>query len=368
MNTNTLSSSLALLFFVGLFSCGQQAVTPGPAEEIKPLSNTPPEQVGQYVVEIFEDSQGVLWFGTLSKGVARYDGDTLVYWTEADGLAGNAVIGIVEDLDGNLWFATQSGLSRYDGQSFHTYTEENGLPHFRLSGLMLDREGILWVRTWEGVAFFDGAAFVPLELPLPKTVDLLDYHTTMDWVTEINQNGEGNLWVGRDGYGASRYDGQSWTHYTEADGLPSNNVQEIHHDRAGNVWFGTRVAERDHPDPDQRAGKGGLTRYDGKTMQSFPEHPGLHHSDTYSIYEDRSGDLWISTIGEGVYRFDGTSFTNYRLRKDLNPLGPEVAFFGIQSMLEDSRGIHWFGCSGGLFRLQGNGVVNTPVSYFGGQD
>ncbi|WP_173021355.1 two-component regulator propeller domain-containing protein [Lewinella sp. W8] len=355
---------LVCLFISTLFSCGPAAVSTESDDAPAPVAAAAPEQVGKYVVEIFEDRQGTLWFGTLSKGVARYDGDTLVYWTKADGLADNAVVSIVEDREGDLWFATHEGLSRYDGESFTNYGEADGLPHFRLSGLLLDREGILWVRTWGGVAFFDGETFVPLELPIPDNVELLDYQTTMDWVTVMKEDPAGNLWFGRDGYGAARYDGQSWTHFTEADGLPSNNVQEIHHDRAGNVWFGTRVAERDHPDPEQRKGEGGLIRYDGKSMQGFPDHPGLHHADTYSLYEDRAGDLWVSTIGEGVYRYDGTDFTNYRQCKDLNPLGPEVAFMGIQSMLEDSRGNHWFGCSGGLFRLRGDGVENVPVGFF----
>ena len=32
-------------------------------------------QIGQYVTSIFEDSKGHLWFGTLEKGIAKYDGN-----------------------------------------------------------------------------------------------------------------------------------------------------------------------------------------------------------------------------------------------------------------------------------------------------
>ena len=48
-------------------------------------------QIAAFVVEIFEDSKGNLWFGTMSKGVARYDGRSLVYFSIKDGLAGNTV-------------------------------------------------------------------------------------------------------------------------------------------------------------------------------------------------------------------------------------------------------------------------------------
>jgi len=32
-----------------------------------------PNKIDEYVVEVFEDKKGNLWFGTLSKGTARYD-------------------------------------------------------------------------------------------------------------------------------------------------------------------------------------------------------------------------------------------------------------------------------------------------------
>ena len=34
-------------------------------------------QIGEYVTSAFEDSKGHLWFGTLSKGIAKYDGKKL---------------------------------------------------------------------------------------------------------------------------------------------------------------------------------------------------------------------------------------------------------------------------------------------------
>jgi hypothetical protein len=37
---------------------------------------------------------------------------------------------------------------------------------------------------------------------------------------------KGNIWFGRDGYGACKYDGSSFTRFTNEDGLPSNNGAE----------------------------------------------------------------------------------------------------------------------------------------------
>jgi len=319
--------------------------------ETKPLDlsanlNSP---IAQYIVKIFEDSKGNLWFGTMSKGVSRYDGKSLTYISKEDGLAGNTVVSIVEDKDGTLWFGTHEGLSKYDGNTFTNFTKKEGLIHNRVSNLLIDSKENFWIGTWGGVSRFDGVNFLDFPLPTPN-IEVPSYQATEEWVTEIMEDKEGNIWIGRSGYAACKWDGKSFTNFTKKDGLPSNCVQAITEDQHGNIWFGTRVAENDHPDSDKRVGKGGLTKYDGKSFTQFPEKEGLTQNDIYSIYEDKRGDIWIGANGVGLYRYDGKTFTLFKEtdRSDLNfKLG------GIQGLLEDKNGALWVGLSGGLFRLQG---------------
>jgi ligand-binding sensor domain-containing protein len=56
---------------------------------------------------------------------------------------------------------------------------------------------------------------------------------------------DGVLWFGTRG-GVSRFDGETWTSYTTADGLVHDNVSVVEVAPDGAVWFGT---------------EGGLTRY-----------------------------------------------------------------------------------------------------------
>ncbi len=348
-----------LLLFVLMTSCNGQEKpklsesnqqTPKPIPS--PLLDT--AQISAYIINLFEDSKGNLWFGTISDGVARYDGKTLTYFTTKDGLCDNTVVSMVEDKKGHLWFGTRGGLSKYDGKVFTNFTSKQGLCDDRVSRILIDRNGNLWVGTWGGVCRFNGSTFSDFPLPKPD-IDVPSYQATANWVTKIMEDKQGNLWFGRSGYGACKYDGKSFTQFTKKEGLPSNCVQNILEDKKGNIWFGTRVAEKDHPDANKRTGGGGLSRYDGRTFTPYPEVEGLNKNDIYAIYEDKKGNLWMGATGLGVYRYNGQSFKLYKGtdRMDL------TWHMGIQSILEDRNGTIWFGFSGGLFRFNGTVITNV---------
>src|SRR4051812_24689814 len=62
-----------------------------------------------------------------------------------DGLAGNNVYHCVEDKDGFLWFATETGVSRFDGTSFKNFTTAEGLPDNEILKLFADSKGRIWM-------------------------------------------------------------------------------------------------------------------------------------------------------------------------------------------------------------------------------
>jgi ligand-binding sensor domain-containing protein len=80
--------------------------------------------------------------------------------------------------------------------------------------------------------------------------------------------------------------------------LGSNEFQNVHYslqDRAGNLWFGTTGE--------------GVYRYDGKSFSNFTTKDGLSHNSVFCILVDRVGNLWFGSRNNGLTRYDGKSFT-----------------------------------------------------------
>jgi ligand-binding sensor domain-containing protein len=107
-----------------------------------------PSYVFSLLVDERDDS---VWAGTWGGGVSRYDGKQWKNYTTADGLAGNIVYSIAQDINGILWFGTNKGLSRFDGESWITYNQTTGLLENNVYAIAALPSGEIWVGTKHGV-------------------------------------------------------------------------------------------------------------------------------------------------------------------------------------------------------------------------
>ncbi len=310
---------------------------------LRPTVHAQGEQISEYVREVFQDRDGNFWFGTNGDGLARYDGKSLTYLSVVDGLAGSAIRGILQAPDGAMWFATNRGVSRYKSSQFTNYTVANGLSDNSIWSIMQDRSGTIWVGTHAGVCRFDGKSFVPFPIPRVEVANPASRFTPKV-VFGMFEDQSGNLWFGTDGEGAHKYDGKSFTSYAQKDGLAGNIVRCIVGDRRGRIWIGTNGD--------------GVSRYDGTAFRNFTTKDGLNNDRVYEILEDKAGNMWFSTLGAGACRYDGKSFTAFREDQALMING-RPARSHVQEFFEDKDGILWLGCSGGLFRFDGESFINV---------
>ena len=300
------------------------------------------QQIADYIRNIFQDKNGNLWFGTNGYGVAHYNGDSISYFSLAQGFEGHQITGITEDLDKNIWFATDKGVVKYDlsdnvegGKRITNYTNLLLFEGRRFWSIFADSNGHIWAGSATGIYRFDGNSWEPFKLPLDKEETGNFITKTTTW--SIIEDGAGNMWFSTNGYGAFKYDGKSFTQYAEEDGLADDSVDQILEDRNGNIWFGTRF--------------GGITRYDGKKFVNYTQNDSIGNNEVCSIYEAKNGDIWFSSEGYGVYRYSqsalpvgGESFTNFGQEEGLGVRA-------VQAIFEDEKGRLWVGGGGGLYRF-----------------
>lgn len=67
-----------------------------------------------------------------------------------DGLANATVYSAVQDREGFIWFATPTGVSKFDGKRFRNYTKKDGLTDNDVIKLAADSRGRIWFFTNNG--------------------------------------------------------------------------------------------------------------------------------------------------------------------------------------------------------------------------
>jgi signal transduction histidine kinase/ligand-binding sensor domain-containing protein len=129
-----------------------------------------------FVREIYEDAEGVLWFGTYGDGLVRLkDGKFFNYRVE-HGLFNNGVFAILEDSRGSFWMSSNRGIHRVSKQELNdfadgkisklnsvSYDQKDGMLNVECNGGRLPagiktKDGKLWFSTLGGVAIVDPEA------------------------------------------------------------------------------------------------------------------------------------------------------------------------------------------------------------------
>nr|WP_298719004.1 hybrid sensor histidine kinase/response regulator [uncultured Steroidobacter sp.] len=340
------------LWLFGLFACvapSSQATTPVP--EVRPMyfeHLTMRDGLSQStVMSILQDSQGFLWLATES-GLDRYDGYSIREYRRErgnkNGLASDYVWKIVEDARGDLWLATiGGGIARWDRrndqfQQFrHDPSDPDSLASDAIRTLHIDAAGRVWAATERhGLDVLD-----------PHTGHARHFHhiagnprsLAADAVFALYTDRAGRLWVGTD-QGLGRYEPSSDdfnNEVAEPGALDSARVRSIVEDHAGALWIGTFDSGVYRLDPQTR--KVTSFRHDASNPRS------LSNDRVRALLEDDAHRVWIAT-SDGLNLFDRTSESFVRYGRDAdNP--HSLRDDDVMSLYQDRSGVVWVGTRAG---------------------
>ncbi len=228
------------------------------------------------------------------------------------------------------------GHTQTENIIFSYYNMDDGLVHNHCKAMFKDETGFMWFGTEAGLSRFDGQNF--------KNFKHSDDDSTSiggNWVNDIAEDKNGNIWIATMRGGLNMYNAQtgkfiSYPLNIKDDlKLPTDELACLYIDQTNDIWYGTyrHGFGRFHPETDS------FENYNLNTSFKNPRQAWSLNSPT-SFLEDISNPdiMWIGSMRYGLYQFDKKSKT---LTKFLNPYNKYGS--GIHDLYMEKSGELWIG-------------------------
>lgn len=283
---------------------------------------------GYTVNTVFQDSKGLLWYGT-SEGLVLFDGVTYTTFTTKDSLALNNVTSISEDDNNNLWIGHKKGKISIINKThkIKTYRDLDNLLSEDISLIkFIDKEHFV-------IATLGGGLF---DVNKDK-VSIYNSDTGADdYVYDLEIDNTGNIWLATD-IGVLVQNNDGWVKTSMDDGLPDNIIREIEFDKTGRLWIGMEEM--------------GLAIYDVENKK-ITLIPNWEFGNLNSFLIREEGEIWISTKKQGVVKLNFESENNYQYKNYKESDG--IISNRINSIFKDNEGNIWIPSKEGISQFTGN--------------
>ncbi len=304
-------------------------------------------------------------------------------------IAEKAVLSIMEDRSGNIWFGTaDSGLGhiKKDRKTLHIYTvdpnDEFSLLSNQISSVYEDNSGILWVGTNAGINVIDR---MKDRFTWHKRAPGVGNTMSSNNIQSILKEKNGRIWLGSHDQGLTMYNPATdiFTTYLTNDfiiegesvrernrlfkkfdqrqtttkplpvyNLTHNRVNALLKDKNSNIWIGTGNGGINILGP----GSGRISSLTHDPDDAFS----LSSNNIRCMFMDWDGIIWIGTEDAGLNKYDGKIVEKYvTSEKDVFSISGN----DVQCIAQDSTGLLWVGTfENGLSRF--DPTANRFIRYF----
>ena len=317
-----------------------------------------------FVYGLSQDDRGFLWIGT-GVGLSRYDGYEIKNYTVRDSLSADFITSDLHAKSGNLIFGhNHGGVTLFDGIRFHVLLPdtlenkivsiaENGPQEFwiatqskgliyinartgsirriepdELKGQIINvvyaHRGVLWVGTNEGLVFYR----------IDNDNLIHQHHSVLPPYVSVNailphHDDSTTVWVGTGFNGLYLVAAEKGNKIREKltfqiPEFSNDIIQAIAQDANGDLWVGMRQNGVLHVN----IGRDGKSIF---RIHNFRKRTGFPFTSVNKLLIDRQGQIWVSTMGDGVVKMYKELFTYF-------PFASQFSVSDVRAIAETDSG------------------------------
>ncbi len=251
-----------------------------------------------------------------------------------------------------IWIATNGGIlvrNATNNSVIKSFTTSDGLCANNINCITVAPNGDIWCGSYYGATKYDGNTWTIYNKANSGLSD--------DHIYDVAVESNGNVWLATS-EGAIKFDGSNWTTYLTTDGLPDETVTCITIDPSQNIWVGTIS---------------GISKFDGSTWQSTTNIAGNNMPYISSIaYNDINDEIWVGMFS-GAASYDGSSWVLYTTTDGLsNNIINDIDFDNGIVYFATNSGVSEFDYSNWTVYKKNDGlatdyVMNVYTDDFGNQ-
>ncbi len=293
--------------------------------------------ISNTIFKIYEDSQGRIWAGSTGGGlsyISLKDSLSITNFSSEDGLSSDNVLSILEDNYNRLWLGFIGGPPQIiDFKNGKIIAEEIKTAfNYDLNAIFCgakDIEGNIWFGSYHYGLF----KFENIRLKSNPTIVNYSVLNGMKDNRILDICPQGNtLWVATNDGGVHYLKDNQIEYIDEDDGLPTNQVIDIFSDRESNLWFSC-MGE-------------GLVKLNGFEFSHYSEKDGLISNQTSYIKKNKSdSNIWVSSFGNGIQTF---KVKGNELIEQQRILSDHPLYNSIKAFDFDAYNNVWIGTSNGV--------------------